>query len=80
MSYNFVVYESEKCVCYMKFPNSFIILCLYVDDLLIFRSDANQIYETKKFLSMNFDMKDLGHANVVLGNKISRTDRGVVLS
>lgn len=53
---------------------------LYVDDLLIFRSDANQIYETKKFLSMNFDMKDLGHANVVLGNKISRTDRGVVLS
>ena len=30
-------------------------------------SDVNLLLETKKFLSSNFDMKDLGEASFVLG-------------
>jgi hypothetical protein len=45
----------------------FIILVLYVDDIQLVCSDKNLLYETKGFLSSNFDMKDLSHASYVLG-------------
>jgi hypothetical protein len=43
-----------------------IILCLYVDDILIFGSSLKVIEEMKKFLSNNFEIKDLGEADVIL--------------
>jgi hypothetical protein len=43
---------------------------LYVDDILLASTDKNMLYETKSFLSSNFDMKDLGDASYVLGIKI----------
>jgi len=36
-----------------------VILCLYVDDILILGISLNVIEEVKEFLSKNFDMKDL---------------------
>jgi hypothetical protein len=50
----------------------FIILVLYVDDILLACSDKNLLHETKGFLSSNFDMKDLGDASYVLGIEIYR--------
>jgi len=46
-------------------------LCLYVDDILIFRSNLNVIEEVKKLLSSNFDMKDLGEVDVILKSSLS---------
>jgi hypothetical protein len=43
-----------------------VILCLYVDDILIFGTSLNVIKEVKEFLSQNFEMKDLGEADVIL--------------
>ena len=37
-----------------------VILCLYVDDILIFGTSTTVIDEIKSFLSRCFDMKDLG--------------------
>ena len=37
-----------------------VILCLYVDDILIFGTSLNVITEVKDFLSQIFEMKDLG--------------------
>ena len=50
-------------------------LDLYVDDILLASSDVNLLLETKKFLSLKFDMKDFGEASFVLGIEIQR-DRG----
>ena len=51
--------EKDNCI-YAKFKNGkFIFLILYVDDTLLAGSDVNLLLETKKFLSSNFDMKDL---------------------
>jgi len=36
-----------------------LLLCLYVDDILIFGSNLNVIDEVKKLLASNFDLKDL---------------------
>ena len=52
--------------------NHFIILSLYVDDLLIAINYKKLIDVTKKWLSSNFEMKDLGEGSYVLGVKILR--------
>jgi hypothetical protein len=36
-----------------------------VDDILLANSDVSQLLETKRFLSSNFDMKDLSEASLV---------------
>ena len=62
----------DNCV-YTKFKNGkYIFLILYVDDILLASSDINLLLETKKFLSSNFDIKDLGEASFVLGIEIHR--------
>jgi hypothetical protein len=43
-----------------------------VDDILLASSDVSLLLETKKFLSSNFDMKDLGEASFILGIEIHR--------
>jgi hypothetical protein len=69
----------DNCV-YTKFKNGkFIFLILYVDDILLASSDVNPLLETKKFLSSNFDMKDLGEASFILGIEIHRDRRKRVL-
>jgi hypothetical protein len=71
--------EKDNCI-YAKFKNGkFIFLILYVDDILLASSDVNLLLETKKFLSSNFDMKDLSEASFVLGIEIHRDRRKGVL-
>jgi len=41
------------------------ILCLYVDGILIFTTSLHVIKETKDFLSNNFETKDLGVTDVI---------------
>jgi hypothetical protein len=53
---------------------------LYVDDILIFGTDLEAIMETKVFLSKNFDMKDLGEADVILNIKLIKVEDGITLS
>ena len=55
-------------------------LCLYVDDILILETSLNAIQRVKDYLSLNFDMKDLGPANMILGMKIFKTPNGISLS
>ena len=52
--------------------SKFILLVLNVDDILLANSDISLFHETKRFLSNNFEMKDLGNAYFVLGIQIHR--------
>nr|KYP32301.1 Retrovirus-related Pol polyprotein from transposon TNT 1-94 [Cajanus cajan] len=64
--------SADHC-CYVKrFGDSFIILLLYVDDMLIAGSNVMEINRLKDQLSRRFDMKDLGEARQILGMKITR--------
>ena len=57
---------------YIKHSNNyFIILSLYVDDILIAGNDKKLIDVTKKWLSPNFEMKDMREANYVLGVNVT---------
>ena len=57
----------------------YIFVILNVDDILLANSDVNLLLEIKKFLSSNFDMKDLGEASFILGIEIHRDRRQGVL-
>jgi hypothetical protein len=64
--------QADHC-CYVKsFDNSYIILLLYVDDMLIAGSSIEEINNLKKQLSKQFAMKDLGPAKQILGMRITR--------
>ena len=52
-------------------------MCLYIDDILIFGTDIDVINEAKSFLSQNFDMKDLGEADVILNIKLIKNEDGI---
>lgn len=57
----------------------FIFLVLYMDDVILASSDKNMILETKNFLPLHFDMKDLEHASYVLWIEISQDKKKGIL-
>ena len=65
--------SSDHCVFFQKFSDDdFIILLLYVDDMLIVGKNKSRIAVLKKQLSKSFAMKDLGPAKKILGIQIHR--------
>ena len=70
----------DRCVYNKFFGDSCVIICLYVDDMLILGTDMDVVKSTKDLLSSNFDKKDLGEVDVILGIKIIRTSEGITLS
>ncbi|GMH21889.1 hypothetical protein Nepgr_023732 [Nepenthes gracilis] len=55
--------------------NDFVILLLYVDDMLVIEQNSARIKELKEQLGQSFTMKDLGPVNQILGIRIFH-DRG----
>jgi hypothetical protein len=80
MSNGFRINECDKCVYVKNTTSGYVIVCLYVDDMLIMGSNNDIIKATKRMLNSKFDMKDLGVADVILGIKITGTSDGLVLS
>ncbi|XP_073281876.1 uncharacterized protein [Primulina huaijiensis] len=80
LSNGFKINESDKCVYIKGTRESYVIVCLYVDDILIMGNNQELIKGTKKMLTKYFDMKDMGIADVILGIKIFRTPEAIVLS
>ncbi|KAJ9561598.1 hypothetical protein OSB04_006758 [Centaurea solstitialis] len=71
---------ADRCI-YSKCTSDFtVVICLYVDDMLIINTDLEGISETKKYLSSNFKMKDLGEVDTILGIKVKRTGSQISLS
>ena len=65
--------QSDHCVYFQRYvTNEFIILSLYVDDMLVAGSSMRKIEELKKLMAKKFSMKDLGEAKQILGMRIYR--------
>ena len=71
--------DVDQCIYMLMSAGSFIILVLYVDDILLASNDMNLLNETKQMLSKHFEMKDLGDASFVLGIQIHRDRSSGVL-
>ena len=80
LDYGFSYSEADKCV-YTKTKNSDnVIICLYVDDMLVFGICINRVLRIKTFLTSKFDLRDLGEASVILGVRIIRKGDSILLS
>ncbi|KAH9721062.1 Integrase catalytic domain-containing protein [Citrus sinensis] len=65
--------EHDHCVYFRRLPDgAFIYLLLYVDDMLIASKNRDEIERLKKQLASEFEMKDLGDAQRILGMEIRR--------
>ena len=80
LSNGFKINECDKCVYIKNTLNHEVIVCLYVDNMLIISKNIIDINATKRMLSKSFDMKDLGVADFILGIKIYRPPQGLALS
>ena len=80
LSHGFKINECDKCVYVKDDEHGYVIICLYVDDMLIVSSDGNMITSTKNMLNSRFDMKDMRLVDVILKIKIKRTSYGLILS
>ncbi|MCO5594930.1 hypothetical protein L7F22_048965 [Adiantum nelumboides] len=58
----------------------YVIIILYVDDLIITSDDKSCIYETRKSLSFEFEMTDLGLLHYCLGIEVWQTSNGIFIS
>ncbi|KAH9746316.1 hypothetical protein KPL70_004379 [Citrus sinensis] len=73
MSLGYNRLSSDHCAYYKRFEdNDFIILLLYVDDMLVASPNKDRAQELKAQLAKEFEMKDLGPANKILGMQIHR--------
>ena len=65
--------HSNHCI-YLRNKNdgNYIILLLYVDEMLVVRSNMQEINVLKGKLENSFAMKDLGAAKQILGMRITR--------
>ncbi|KAH9726184.1 hypothetical protein KPL70_008163 [Citrus sinensis] len=65
--------EHDHCVYFRRLSDgAFIYLLLYVDDMLIASKNRDEIERLKKQLTSEFEMKDLGDAQRILGMEIRR--------
>ena len=80
ISNGFSINDVDKCI-YNKVENNLcVIICLYVDDMIIFGPNLQIVINTKSFRRSKYHMNDLEEAKVILGIKITRTLNGLNLS
>ena len=79
-SFGFKENTIDQCIYHKISESKFILQVLYVDDILLASSHIGLLHETKRFLSNNFEMKDLGNASFVLDIQIYRDRSHGILS
>ncbi len=64
--------NADPCVYFKSVGQHFVIIALYVDDLLIASTSEHLLREEKKALATRFEMSDMGEAHYILGMQITR--------
>ena len=70
MTYGFLMTEEDHCVYVKRLEGNFVILSLYVDDILLARNNTEFVQTIKEWLFSNFEIKDMGEASYILRVKI----------
>ena len=72
--------EYDHCLYFKRLNDIFIILVVYVDDMLIVSKRMVEISRLKAQMDRTFDMKDLGAAKqIIIGIEIHRDKRNGML-
>ncbi|KAI9177184.1 hypothetical protein LWI28_012036 [Acer negundo] len=72
MSYGFQMVEKDYFVYIKQDNDKYVILSLYVDDILLAGNSKEYVLAVKKWLSSNFEMKDMVEVTYILEVKITK--------
>ena len=72
LSYGFKMMDEDHCVYVLHSKDKFVIMSLYVDDILLASNNKGFLKVIKGWLSSTFEMKDMGEAAYILGVQILR--------
>ena len=64
--------DEDHCVYVKQSEADFAILSLYVDGILIAGTSLSFMNTIKSWLSLNFEMKDFGETEFIIGVRIQR--------
>ena len=71
---------SDYSLFIRKQDDSFTVLLVYVDDIIVAGNDSHEISRIKTFLDESFKIKDLGKLKFFLGLEIARSSSGISLN
>ena len=70
ISFSFEIHLVDDYIYHKFYRSKYIFLILYVDNILLASNDIGLLHDTKRFLSKNFEMKDLSDASFLLSMQI----------
>ncbi|KAG8490330.1 hypothetical protein CXB51_015871 [Gossypium anomalum] len=76
----FVASKADSSLFIRQTGTQFLYVLVYVDDIIVTRTDSSDIKGFIKTLHDTFSLKDLGQLSYFLGIEVTRTSRGVFLS
>lgn len=79
LTYGFQQSKCDSSMFIHRTTDSFTVLLVYVDDIILTGSNITQISAVKQFLATKFKLKDLGHLNYFLGIEIARSKEGIYI-
>ena len=80
LDFGFTRCSKEPSVYRRKDTKGLLLVCMYVDDLLVTGSSLQSTVEFKREMASKFEMSDLGRLTYYLGIEVLQYDGGVVLS
>ena len=79
IGFGFVQSKADYSLFTRQQGDSFIVLLVYVDDVLVASNDKEQVKEFKVLLDQKFKLKDLGELKYFLSLEVARTAEGISL-
>ncbi|GJU97860.1 ribonuclease H-like domain-containing protein, partial [Tanacetum coccineum] len=80
IEHGFIQSKSDYSLFTKSESGKFMVLLVYVDDIIITGNNVDEIEKFKKYLNSKFMIKDLGKLKYFLGIEVIDTDRGLCLS
>lgn len=79
ISYGFTMILQDHCI-YTKCYNGYlVILSFHADNTLLARNNLENLLSIKDWLSSNFEMNDMGEADLIFGVKIVQRELSLSL-
>ena len=72
-------HDMKPCLFTWREGENFLILLLYVDDMVIAGNKSRKLQDVKTVLRSEFEMTDLGAPEIFLGIEIKRTEKNKIL-
>lgn len=79
LDYGFFHSSSDHSLFIKSNASSFIVLWLYVNDIILVSNDLDSITTMKPVLDNKFKIKDLGFLKFFLGLKVTRSSKGITM-